>query len=122
VLEYICQGYCIKDQTNWICLPNGVFVLPYLAEGKDILERVNNWHQAHPQNSTTTASIVQSNILEAAPSASFHLPPSSTAATTQSHPTATDPTTELCLLDAVTVGALKCQEEIRAHSKAGSSK
>ncbi|KAF7761580.1 hypothetical protein Agabi119p4_9572 [Agaricus bisporus var. burnettii] len=48
VRDYIHQGRCIRDKANRICLPNGTLVTPRLATGKDILERVDNWHQAHP--------------------------------------------------------------------------
>ncbi|XP_006464066.1 hypothetical protein AGABI2DRAFT_194659 [Agaricus bisporus var. bisporus H97] len=48
VQDYIHQGRCIRDQTNRICLPDETLVTPRLATGKDILERVDNWHQVHP--------------------------------------------------------------------------
>jgi hypothetical protein len=119
VMDYVRQGRCIKDQMNRICLPNGVFVSQHLAPGKDILERVDNWYRSHPAGNDTTTSIVQTNIIEATP-----IPCSSnqpTTATTQFQAT-TDPDAELRILDAVTVGALKRQEEIRAHAKSGGSK
>jgi hypothetical protein len=77
----------------------------------------------HPSTSANaSASIIQTNIIEATLIASPS--PSSTTSTTataQFHAT-TDPDTELCLLDAVAIRALKCQDEICSHSKTGASK
>jgi hypothetical protein len=56
-MDYIRQGRCVKDLTNRI-LPNGVLVSPHLAPGKDILERVDNWHAAHPTTSTSTSTSI----------------------------------------------------------------
>ncbi|KAF7763893.1 hypothetical protein Agabi119p4_8430 [Agaricus bisporus var. burnettii] len=122
VTEYIRQGRCIRDQTNRICLPNGVLVTPRVASGKDILERVDNWHSANPTTANnTSASIVQTNTFEAVPSSSPS-PSASATATSQFHAT-TSPDNELQVLDAVTVAALRRQDEIRAHSKtSGKSK
>jgi hypothetical protein len=120
VMDYLHQGHCIKDQTNQICLPNGVLVTPHLAPGKDILKRLDNWYQAHPANNPTTSpTIVQTNIIEAEPITSPAVLPAT--ASTQFHAT-TDANNELRILDAVTVGALKRQEEICAHARTGTSK
>lgn len=54
--EYIQKGHCIRNNENFIVLPNGLRVTPRIASGRNIMERIDAWHRANPTNITTVSS------------------------------------------------------------------
>ncbi|KAF9440878.1 hypothetical protein P691DRAFT_767097, partial [Macrolepiota fuliginosa MF-IS2] len=110
--DYLQRGVCVRDNSNRICFPDGTLVTPQAAPGKNLTERIDNWHSARAGPPPT----VQTNILEAAPVQQFsfntqYTPPTSQLYLQQN--TAFQDEKELQILDTVTVAALKRKEEIQ---------
>ncbi|KAF9440991.1 hypothetical protein P691DRAFT_646551, partial [Macrolepiota fuliginosa MF-IS2] len=42
--NYLQRGVCICDNSNCICFLDGTLVTPQAAPGKNLTERINNWH------------------------------------------------------------------------------
>ncbi|PPQ75015.1 hypothetical protein CVT25_005597 [Psilocybe cyanescens] len=56
VSEYIQKGLCIRNNENYIVLPNGTRVTPRTAPGRNIMERLDNWHKSNPSSTNTVSS------------------------------------------------------------------
>lgn len=61
--EYIRRGLCIRDNTNRICVPDRTLVSPQIAPGRNMKDRIDNWHKTH--NTSTPQALA--NIIEVAP-------------------------------------------------------
>ncbi|KAJ2934660.1 hypothetical protein H1R20_g2455, partial [Candolleomyces eurysporus] len=59
--DLISKGLCKRGDRGLICLPNGDRVNQSTASGKNIIERVENWHKARQQNANPT-NVVSTNI------------------------------------------------------------
>ncbi|PPQ82280.1 hypothetical protein CVT26_013954 [Gymnopilus dilepis] len=59
--EYLSKGLCKKDANNFIVLPDGSRITRGSMPGKNLQERINNWHKS---NATRTSS-VSSNLVTA---------------------------------------------------------
>ncbi|KAF9553052.1 hypothetical protein CPC08DRAFT_754436 [Agrocybe pediades] len=54
--EYIQRGLCARSSDNSIVLPNGTRITSTTAAGRNIMERIDNWHRANPPQVTTVSS------------------------------------------------------------------
>ena len=45
VTEYIQKGLCSRNNENFIVLPNGLRITPRTLPGRNIMERIDNWHR-----------------------------------------------------------------------------
>ncbi|KAJ7732732.1 hypothetical protein DFH07DRAFT_755187 [Mycena maculata] len=56
--EYIRLGKCVKNQENWIVLPNGRYI-PRAITGDNFLERLDKWHRLNPGQISPPGSTVK---------------------------------------------------------------
>lgn len=117
--EYIRQGRCIRDGAYRICVPDGSLVTPQLAEGRNIVERIDSWHRGQNRQP-----VVQTNIFEAAPvyQAPISIQPSNEPYTAGYQYTTAAAEQEIRVLDTVEVVAIKRKEEIRGRNGAAGGK
>ncbi|KAF5355070.1 hypothetical protein D9756_005756 [Leucocoprinus leucothites] len=113
--DYLRRGLCIRDGSNRICMPDGTSVSPQVAPGRNMKERIDNWHKSRSPASVPA----QANILEVYPSRSIASSPSYTPVTS-SMPYSTSHTSqdeeELARLEAIALATMKRQDEIRRRS------
>lgn len=61
--NYIRRGICIRNNTNRICMPDGTLVTHQIAPGRNMMERIDNWHKTR----NSSASQALANIIEVVP-------------------------------------------------------
>jgi hypothetical protein len=110
--DYMRRGLCKRDSTNRICVPDGTQITPQLAPGRNMRERIDNWHKAHPR-----ASSVQANIVEVSyPSITNEIiSPAVTSMSYSDNPSSQDEE-EIRRLGVVALAAMKRQEEIKKRA------
>ncbi|PPR05448.1 hypothetical protein CVT26_011323 [Gymnopilus dilepis] len=64
---YIQQGFCSRNSENRIILPNGELVTYQTAPGKNLQDRIDNWHKSNRPN----VPVVSSNLTIVAEAPSF---------------------------------------------------
>lgn len=106
--DYLRRGLCTRDSTNRICTPDGVQISPQTAPGRNMMERIDNWHKNRPGG----APRVQTNIVEVR-SIPLNTPEPSATITQYTGLPATPDEEELVRLEAVVLANMKRQEEIR---------
>ncbi|KAH9483411.1 hypothetical protein JR316_0002877 [Psilocybe cubensis] len=72
-VEYIKKGLCVRNSENFLVLPDGTRVTPRTAPGRNIMERVDNWHKSKSANSPT----VSSNMVSAGSEFKWEIPTTS---------------------------------------------
>ncbi|KAJ3571154.1 hypothetical protein NP233_g3931 [Leucocoprinus birnbaumii] len=110
--EYLSRGLCRKNESGQLCMPDGTIITRQVAPGRNMKERIDNWHQQR----TSQPSRVQANLLEVFPlqrsteNASTALP----NPTTSSIPFPNDHVDEeLRRLEAIVLATQKRQDELK---------
>jgi len=65
--RYIQLGRCRRDARNRITLPNGIMVTPSVAAGRNLRERIDNWHRANDPRLVSTRIAFQKPVAHASP-------------------------------------------------------
>jgi hypothetical protein len=110
--DYLRRGLCIRDASFRICVPDNTQVSPQIAPGRNMKERIDNWHKSRSPSATPA----QANLLEVVPTqqpALSNSDISSTSPMPYSTSYVSQDEAELATLEAVALATMKRQEEVR---------
>jgi hypothetical protein len=120
--DYIRRGLCIRDASYRICMPDNTLVSPQVAPGRNMKERIDNWHKSR----SPPVVQAQANILEVVsyqqPASTLpNAPPTPPMSYSSSYVSQDEQ--ELATLEAVALATMKRQEEVcKRIGAAGKSK
>ncbi|KAJ3555385.1 hypothetical protein NP233_g12224 [Leucocoprinus birnbaumii] len=120
--DYLRRGLCKRDFNFRICMPDGTPVSPQVAPGRNMKERIDNWHKSNsPSNGSVQANLFQVDSSASIASTNSYAPISSSMPFSTSQPSEDD--VELARLEAIALATMKRQEEIRKRAgNAGKAK
>lgn len=58
VKEYITKGLCKRNDNNKLVLPDGQMI-PCYTDGKNLMEKLDNWYKANPKPEKTVSANIQ---------------------------------------------------------------
>ncbi len=73
--DYVARGLCIRDSANQIVTPTGLRITPRVAPGRNIKERLDNWHASNSAPQSNPAVVASTNFLDVSVTENFNSNP-----------------------------------------------
>ncbi len=73
--DYVTRGLCIRDSANQIVTPTGLRITPRVAPGRNIKERLDNWHASNSAPQSNPAVVASTNFLDVSVTENFNSNP-----------------------------------------------